>query len=209
VDKHVIGPHIGVAGNVMRYAAKLTKCHQQTISALVTGKPADTFTCQGAAIGQYLRTAAKISPPACVNQDALAVSATAAVQRFDPIVWCNRQGSLGALSPEEFGGGWVPALVPWKSERGASAVLVKYGQAVGKCITRALTDVSAGRPSRADECVIATRDKAARAATKYDFSLPGFRSGTGCYEAPNDIAGILDGVERLAGDLVPQILCFE
>ncbi len=87
--------------------------------------------------------------------------------------------------------------------------LVKYGQALAKCVIRALADVVSGKATRADQCVAAAPDKALAAATKFGLSLPAFGPGTGCYEAPNDTAGLIDGVDRLAADVVPRLLCFD
>jgi hypothetical protein len=103
----------------------------------------------------------------------------------------------------------LPARAPWKTERGAQKLLLKHGKAVGMCITKAISDVVRGKAARAAECLAAAHEKAVAFGARLDFTLPGFGRGTGCYEAPNDIVGLIDGVERLAGSFVPQVLCFE
>jgi streptogramin lyase len=204
----LINPSVAVVKNVIKYGERLTKCSQKGVRNLIAGRPSGVAACALAASAKYDRTAAEIQPPRCVDQAALQSAVDAVVPRYNAILFCNQAGARGALPPE-FGGGYVPAPAPWKTERAAQKVLMKHGKALGKCITKAVSDVVRGKTPGVADCLSGAHEKAIAAAARLDFALAGFGRGTGCYEAPTDLVGLIDEVERLAGTFVPEVLCFQ
>jgi hypothetical protein len=199
--------HKWVGKILIKYTGALTKCFQKSITILARGKKiSGVSACLATADQHYAKAFVGIDAPACIEPENLASGARLLVQSYNRLVYCNQNGSPGAL-PAEFSGGYLPASGSGKIELAADKLLRKYGTALGTCLLKGLAAAASGDVAALDACFTRARSKVLAGTWKLDFSGPGFGEGTGCYEGLNDFGGLTNQVEQLVVGYASVIFC--
>jgi hypothetical protein len=190
----------GVAKNLTKLAAAVTKCHQKGVGNVMKAKPAGVATCTSAAQGKYNATAAKLSGVPCIDaaaQASLGTTVGGLVPSFDPVLWCD--GSV-ALGPEFGGGGpqgFVPDAADNKTEQAVSKILIKHVGAVSKCALKGVGNLFKAKPDGAQACIDAARLKANASVAKIQAAINGL--------TPSDCLKMGNAPDPALLDLVTQL----
>jgi hypothetical protein len=196
----------GVAKNLTKLAAAVTKCHQKGVGNQLKNKPSGVAACDSAALGKYNAGTAKLTGVPCIDpptQQSTGVNVAGLVPSFDPTLWCDGSTPLDG----EMGGGFVPAdSTVNKTEQSVSKILIKHVGAVSKCALKGVGNLFKNKPDGAQACIDAARAKADASVAKIQSAINAL-TPSNCLKAENAPSGLLDVVTALTLSFNGTIFC--
>jgi len=190
---------LGVAKNLGKLSAAISKCHAKGAGNVFKLKPSGVAACDGLAVTKYNAGTAKLVGVACVDptaQTALGGTVAGLVQSFDSTIWCAGTTPLGA----EFAGGFVaPDSNTLKAEALTAGTLIKHSGAIQKCSSKGVSNLTKAKPDGYAAC-------AALATTKTNASLAKIAATAPACLTSSPLATAAT-VEGLTLSFNPAVLC--
>jgi hypothetical protein len=202
----------GVAKNLTKLAAAVTKCHQKGVGNQFKAKPSGVAACTSAAVGKYNAGTAKLGGVPCIDgptQVSTGTTVAGLVPAFDPTLWCDGSVALDG----EMGGGFVPTdSTVNKTEQSVSKILIKHVGAVSKCALKAVGNLFKGKPDGYTACEAAARTKADASVAKIQAAINALNpgdclKGANAPSAPGPNNDLLDVVTGLTLSFNGTIFC--
>jgi hypothetical protein len=196
----------GVAKNLTKLAAAVTKCHQKGVGNQIKAKPSGVTACDNAAIGKYNAGITKLQGVPCIDtasQTNVGVTVAGLVPSFDPVLWCDGVTPLDG----EMGGGFIPDAADNKTEQGVSKILIKHVGAVSKCALKGVGNLFKGKPDGAQACIDAARVKANASVAKLQTAINGLTPADCLKMSNSPNPDLLDLVTALTLSFNGTIFC--
>jgi hypothetical protein len=201
---------LGVAKNLNKLAAAVSKCHTKGVGNVIKLKPAGVVACTNSAVGKYNLLIPKLVGAACINssaQTSIGANVAGLVASFDSTIWCD--GST-PLSGPDFQGGFVPPAAPspsFKAESLISGTLIKHTGAVAKCVAKGVGNITKSLSLPDGGLNTCLNDPLKGAAAKTAASLAKITGVPSCYTGPTDLPSLESLVTGLTLSFNSPVLC--
>jgi hypothetical protein len=206
-DKTALKVELGVAKNLNKLAAAVSKCHSKGVGNVVKAKPDGVADCVTKAVGKYNLTAGKLVGPACIDnaaQTALGGNVAGLVASFDPTIFCDGSTPL----PGAFSGGFLPPTSDsLKAESLVAGTLIKHTGAVAKCVSKGVTNITKSVSLPDGGLNTCLNDPLKGANAKTAASLAKIANVPSCYTGPTDLPSLQALVTGLTLSFNGPVLC--